>query len=121
MLINLSNHPSSKWSESQLEGAMRLYGDVIDIPFPNVGSDLDGKSVFLLACDYRDKILEYHKGNEDIVVHVMGEQSFCYFLIRELLSMGIKCVVSTTERVVVEGENGEKLSQFKFCRFREIN
>ena len=33
MLINLTNHPLSKWDEAQLQAAAQ-YGECVDIPFP---------------------------------------------------------------------------------------
>ncbi len=35
MLINLSNHPLSSWSEQQLQAATS-YGKCIDLPFPDI-------------------------------------------------------------------------------------
>ncbi|RME03015.1 MAG: TIGR02221 family CRISPR-associated protein, partial [Bacteroidetes bacterium] len=33
-LLNLSNHPTSSWTEAQMAEAKRLFGEVIDLPFP---------------------------------------------------------------------------------------
>ena len=36
MLINLKNHPSDKWTDDQKNGAIELYGELKDLPFPMV-------------------------------------------------------------------------------------
>ena len=33
MFLNLSNHPSANWSQEQTEAAMRLYGEIVDLPW----------------------------------------------------------------------------------------
>lgn len=35
MLINCSNHPSRLWGDPQKEAA-KVYGEIMDIPFPQV-------------------------------------------------------------------------------------
>lgn len=39
MFINLTNHPSDKWSKEQLEAA-RKYGEVVELVFPNHRTNL---------------------------------------------------------------------------------
>lgn len=112
MLLNLSNHPSTSWSESQLTAAG---GKVTDLAFPQVAPDGDEAYIESLANEYLDKIL---KMNNIEAVHIMGEMNFTYALVNKLKANGIKCVASTTKRETVE-ENGIKISKFQFVRFRE--
>ena len=115
MFINLTNHPSSGWSEEQLKAAYE-YGKVIDISFPNIEPFFTSKEVEELAEIIVDGIsdLDTHP-----VVHVMGEMTFTYAVVSRLRSMGIKCVASTTERLVKMMPDGKKVSEFKFVQFRE--
>lgn len=120
MLINLSNHPSSKWSEIQINQAEKLYKQVIDLPFPNIKPDLAEFEVDSLAKEYISQfilLLNDHE-NENNAVHVMGEYTLTYSIVSGLLKKGIKCISSTTERVVEE-ESDKKITIFRFIQFRE--
>ena len=112
MLINFSNHPSSKWSEKQLQVAQIAYGPIKDIAFPPV--DPQGSSTYIqnLANEYLSIILS----QTDIkAVHVMGESTLCFALIVMLKQRGIKCLASTTKRVITP----EGVPIFTFEQFRE--
>lgn len=110
ILVNLSNHPSSAWSEEQ-KGSF----EIIDLPFPQVDPDGDADYIESLANEYLQKIIEIGR---DSSVHIMGEFNFCYCLINKLKDLGIRCLASCTKRDTVE-ENGVKISKFKFVQFRE--
>jgi len=112
MLLNLSNHPSSNWTEPQLAAAG---GNVVDLAFPQVAPDGDEAYIEQLANDYYNKI-EAMSNIE--AVHIMGEMNFTYSLVSKLKAHNIRCVASTTKRETVE-ENGVKISKFNFVRFRE--
>lgn len=116
MFINLSNHPSSSWSENQLEAAEQ-FGEVVDIPFPDISPEAGEKEMNSIVEDYVEKILSY-RNDKEITVHVMGEMTFTYALVMRLKALGIHCVASTTNRIVKE-EEGKKISEFKFVQFRE--
>lgn len=116
-LINFSNHPSSLWSEAQLSAA-HAYGEVVDLPFPQVNPNMSEKELQALSSQYVDKILAMAKG-DSITVHVMGEMTFTFLVVTRLKEMGIKCVSSTTERNASMTDDGKKVSEFKFVRFRE--
>ncbi len=117
MFINLSNHPSSQWSEAQTEAARR-YGDIIDMPFPIVSPQANEDEVEALADEYRQKVLDLAQG-QPVTVHVMGEMTFTVSLVLKLHETGISSVASTTLRVVSESSNGVKQSFFKFIKFRK--
>ena len=117
MFINLSNHPSAGWGQQQLEAA-RLYGEIVDMPFPNVDEQATEAEIMLLADGYLNTIKS--KGSaQDLTVHIMGEQTFCYALISKLQKEGIRCVASCTEHDTYFNEQGQKMSTFHFTRFRE--
>lgn len=117
MFINVSNHPSSKWKSEQYQAAEK-WGEVIDIPFPAIPSLWDGEQVREIALEYLDRIKQLAPVHvNDTVIHVVGEPVFTYMLVTQLLAEGYEVVASTTDReVVFKGE--EKISVFKFVRFR---
>jgi len=125
MLINLSNHPSHLWSEEQTKAAQEQYGEIVDLPFPQIAPNADIDSVLELADEYVKKCLEMmhytdvhtfdHKKN---MVHVMGEMTFTYNVVRYLSHHAIRAVASTTERISDVDDNGVKTSVFKFMQFR---
>jgi|SRR5690606_2271899 len=112
MFLNFSNHDSSNWGDKQLEVAQR-HGDLIDWTFPSISPEDTYDNVLELAEDYASKILEL----KPEVVHIMGEMTFTFILINLLKSSGIRCVASTTNRIVEENKEG-KVSKFEFVQFR---
>lgn len=117
MLINLSNHPFSNWSEEQKKAAHE-FGEVVDLPFPAVDPDRGSDYIDELAEDYFRKVVDV-AGPESAAVHIMGELTFSFSLIRKLKAAGYKCLASTTSRMVTMDEKGNKVATFGFVRFRE--
>lgn len=117
--INLSNHPSNKWSDAQRDAAKK-YGEIVDIPFPQIDPNATFDDVFKLANKYIDEIYNKYCEREDdkLVIHVMGELTFVYNFVTFADYYGITCVASTTERIVEE-HDGVKTSIFKFIQFRK--
>lgn len=123
MLINLSNHHSGKWSNSQMESAVRLYGLVRDIPFPDIDPKGTEEDIVNLANELSEIILHIfseHTG-ENNSVHIMGELTFCFAIITILISNNIKCVASTTNRIANNNSDGSKTIKFDFVKFREYS
>lgn len=122
VFINLSNHPSSKWDESQYNAAIE-YGDIVDLPFPIVPADADEAEVDNLARNTVDDVSRLCSGQENVVIMAQGEFTLTYSLITKLKSCGYRVVSACTERDVTErvDETGNKIkeSRFKFVRFRE--
>lgn len=120
MLINLSNHPKSNWSEKQLSAAKEIYGDVIDLHFPQIPPDADEIFIDELAAQHKGKCLSLFQKypSDNNAVHIMGEMTFSFKLVNELKKSNIVCVASTTDRNTTE-ENGNKISKFNFVRFRQ--
>ena len=95
--INCTNHPSTKWSETQLNAA-KAYGEIIDIPFPNVAPEATTGEIHTLAHRLFLTIVGYSKvGNT--IVHIMGEMTVVCCVVRHLQQVGIPCVASTTRRL----------------------
>lgn len=117
ILINLSNHPSHLWSNAQLDTAKDI-GEIRDIPFPMVDEDADKKVVFDLANQYIQQITLLGSPSE-VTIHIMGEQTFCYYFISEIKKLGYTCIASTSKRIVNNKLDDTKEVTFSFCRFRE--
>jgi hypothetical protein len=122
MFINFSNHRLEKWNSEQLAEAKR-FGEIVDLPFPNVNPNGDENYISSLADEYVYKIVSFMQDPAKDVVHIMGEFNLIYAVITKLKAQGIKCVAATSERNAEENvlENGgvKKEGVFKFCRFRE--
>lgn len=118
MLINLSNHPLSQWSERQREAAHAQFGKVRDIPFPAIDPYATEQEIQNLAKDYFTQIEKMHQHERVKAVHLMGEFSFSFALVDLLKKSGFRVVVSTSERNVTVLENGEKQVKFNFVKFR---
>ncbi len=120
MLINLSNHPVKNWSKRQIAEAEKLYGKVIDLPFPQVDPTADENEIEKLSRKYFQHCLQMLRGSNDKTnaVHLMGELTFTFNLANKLLAEGITVVASTTERNSID-TNEKKISEFKFVRFRK--
>lgn len=113
MLLNLSNHPSTKWTLQQLTKAEETYKTVTDVPFPNVPPEATKKEVRQLA----KQLFKQIKQQQPLAVHLMGEMTFTYALVKMLKKAGITCIASTTNRIVEE-KDGKKIVQFQFVQFR---
>lgn len=116
MFINLTNHPSEKWSEEQMKAA-HDYGEVVDMSFPIIEPNFTREDVLYLVKVFVE-IIEGIK-DDNTVVHVMGEMTFTHNLVNALKEMGIICLASTTERNTIMMPDGKKISEFKFVQFRE--
>ena len=85
MFINLSNHALQNWSTKQKEEAEK-YGELIDLPFPNISPYADSVEIDRLVEKYLKKVLEYHNP----VVMLQGEFIFTFRLATKLKAAGIK-------------------------------
>lgn len=120
ILLNLSNHPHTIWSEHQLQAAREQYGDIEDIAFPVVDPTLDEEGIEQLAGEYLAKIVTVAADkNATPVVHLMGEYTFTFALANKLKAEGIDVVVSTSERQTEMNADGSKTIRFDFVRFRK--
>lgn len=115
--INLSNHKSTNWDKSQIDEALK-YGKIIDIEFPSIDPLANEQSIKELVDKYYDLILSKEMNPKDITVHLMGEMTFTYQLVKKLQDAGVTCLASTSVRTVTDLGNGTKNVFFKFERFR---
>lgn len=114
MLLNLSNHPSTLWPQNQTNLANEKYGEIQDMPFPQIDPELSGYDLDQIVEEYE---IEIRKINPT-TVHLMGELTFTFSLVNRLKAVGINCVASTTKRNVSE-KDGIKTSVFEFVTFRD--
>ena len=118
MLINLSNHPSDKWSEAQTAAANEQFGEIVDLPFPQIAPDATKADIAKIAQDYLTRVQQIGQPN-DTAIHIMGEMTLTYQLVGMLKDAGYRCYDSTTVREVYEQEPGKKTVIFQFVNFRE--
>ncbi|MEI7812940.1 MAG: hypothetical protein WCJ01_11050 [Ignavibacteria bacterium] len=120
MLINLSNHPCSKWNRTQTDVAVTQFGGISDIQFPEIDPEAATEQVRESAGKYLLLIesLLSRAGGQINAVHLMGEFNFSYILINMLREKGILSVASTSKREVVEQSDGTEIIRFNFVRFR---
>ncbi len=111
MLINLSNHPSSGWSDKQRGAAIERFGEITDMPFPAVPPEASSAEIDALTWEYFTKIAAM--GGSGNTVHAAGEFTFTYMLLKKLEQAGIPAVCSTTRR------NPDGKGEFEFIAFRE--
>ncbi len=116
-LINLTNHPYNLWTKEQKDCAEKQFENVIDYPFPNVEPDKSEKEISLLADNVFEDIIKTF--GKDIVIHLMGEFTLCFALVKRFQKQAIVCIASCTERNVIISSNGEKITKFEFKRFRQ--
>lgn len=115
-LVNCSNHPSAGWSDEQKGG----WDEIIDVPFPNVPPDGDGEDLFYESLSLAQTLVDSLNG-EPGAVFIAGEMTTVFIVVTILQQSGIRVISATTRRVAVENpETGEKISQFRFSRWRKF-
>lgn len=119
IFVNYSNHPMELWNEKQLLKAREMGDSLVDIPFPKVSPTMCHEEILMFAESEVKRIKEVATNFDNTTVHIMGEHTLVYNVIRLLKQEGIKCVASTTERVTEILPSGEKISKFNFITFRE--
>ena len=122
MFINLSNHPSSKWSSAQLESAFALTTDnqIKDISFPAVPATATMDDIIKIADGLHHTVM----ANKPEAIMVAGEFTLAYAMIELCLRAGIKVVAACSDRctkeVVNEDGTTTKTVNFEFVQFREF-
>jgi CRISPR-associated Csx2 family protein len=117
VFINLSNHPKDQWSAEQLDAA-KQFGECVDMPFPQIDPNDDVNQIDASAKEYIQKIME-HAASKTVTVHIMGEMCFTYRMIKQLRALDIRCVCSTSYRLVRDEGNGKRYVEFHFKQFRD--
>ena len=127
IFINLSNHPTDKWSEAQKAAVINKYQpkQIIDIAFPPINPEWNLDRVRTLVHAYREEIINHLQDKDDyIILHIMGEMCFTHALVNMMSAYKVNCICSTTKRVVTTkyDDNGVEIgkeTQFEFCKFRD--
>ena len=118
MFINHTNHASVKWSAAQKEAA-QAWGEIVDLPFPDIGADWDEERVAKLAEESVARLIE----KKPRAVLCQGEFTYVYHLVNLLRAAGVTVLAAASRREAVEeqAEDGSvrKISRFVFTRFRE--
>ncbi|MCR4675329.1 MAG: hypothetical protein K5675_09975 [Lachnospiraceae bacterium] len=118
MFINFSNHGSKDWSKEQIKAA-EDYGEIRDVPFPNVAAEATEEEINALADQCVEQILSFSPK----AVMCQGEFTLCYAVIQRLKRNNIICLAacSLREATVKQMKDGstKRVSVFKFCKFRE--
>lgn len=123
MFVNISNHPSTRWEESQRQEALELdkigEGSIMDVKFPAVPPEAGGDDIETLADQVAASVPE-----STIVAMVSGEFCLTMAIVLRLQRRGITCVAATTRRDTIEtmAPDGSvvKTAVFRFVRFRRF-
>lgn len=119
-LVNISNHPSEKWSEQQKAN----WDEIIDIPFPQIPPEATLDKVINMARSMFDSIFNKIDNPRDYAFHVTGEFSFVFNFVSLLKEHNLRAVIACTQREVQEKtmEDGttQKVSVFKFIQWRDM-
>jgi len=119
MFINFTNHLYRSWSTEQTAAANE-YGEILDIPFPNVDPNGDENYIHTLADKYVMQIIAYSPA----AVLCQGEMTLAFAVASILMSKcGVIVLAACSERIVTEvaAANGQtvKRAEFRFARFRK--
>ena len=118
IFINHTNHPSARWSQEQLSAA-KIYGEIIDIPFPLINATSTTDEISELVKTNLEKILAL----EPAIVLCQGEFNYTFAMVEGLKNVGVKVVAATSERIAVEeiltDGSTRQVSTFRFVQFRE--
>ncbi len=115
--INFTNHLSSKWGEKQIQCA-RIYGEIKDIPFPNISPYITDEEFCLLAEKYINILIS----EKPCCVLCQGESVFATLIVSMLLKNNIPVVAAVSERRVKERiDDGQTIKTvvFEFVKFRK--
>lgn len=111
--VNFTNHPSAQWSDRQRREALK-YGNIQDIPFPDVDPLGDHDYIDGLADSCIRHILKFRPG----AVLCQGEFCLAYQVIKRLQARGVLVLAACSERIADE-IGGKKISSFVFRQFRD--
>ena len=117
-MINISNHPSNKWTDEQKKG----YAKIHDLAFPNISPTMWANELDELVTEFTMAIVDIVNKNHAVGIEthcmIMGEMVFTYRLVSALKLRGVICLAATSERMVEEKPDGEKTVRFEFRGWR---
>ena len=118
IFINHTNHPSARWSAEQISAA-KVYGEIVDVPFPAIDDEATAQEVRALAEVNAEKILAL----KPAAVLCQGEFNYTFALVERLKTFGVTVFAATSKRVSVEeilpDGSTRQVSTFHFVQFRE--
>jgi CRISPR-associated protein Csx16 len=117
VFLNISNHPSAAWGETQRQAALALAPEIRDLLFPPVPPEADAEWVAEQAEEILQRALEVAPGATHAMVQ--GEFTLAHALVGRLRAQGIVTLAATTSRDVDDNPDGSRTSRFTFVRFRE--
>ena len=116
--VNFSNHSSSGWNNKQKTAAQK-WGQIIDVPYPDITAICDEAAISRLAEGSVAKILSYNPA----AVMCQGEFTLAYAVTTMLKRKGITVVAACSDRksmeTILDDGTTKKQSIFDFVRFRE--
>ena len=117
MLINCTNHPYEIWNEPQRLAA-EVYGEVVDLPFPQVDPASTPGQIRMIVDRYAQQI----EALQPDAVLAAGEFTCLFMLVDRLLKDGVEVVCTCSRRITDEEKkpdgSNEKKTRFFFEGFR---
>ncbi len=100
------------------KNSARSFGEIVDVPFPAVSSSASREQVLKLVDEQLSAILKLSPS----AVLCQGEYTYTFAMVEQLKRREIPAMAACSERVVEEfiAEDGstQRLSNFRFVRFR---
>lgn len=98
----------------------KKYGDVVDLPFPEIDPYCSSEDIDHLVDSYYQQIIDL---DSHPVVMIQGEYLFTYRLICKLKEVNIRVVAACSDRRTIEyiDDNGftTRRSEFEFVDFKD--
>ena len=117
IFLNHTNHPSDQWSSEQISAA-KIFGKIIDLPFPNIPPQFDSDDIKKIVAENLQEILKISPA----AVLCQGEFNYTFEIVTALKKNNIPVFAATSERIVStvidEGGTSKRISTFRFVRFR---
>ena len=117
IFVNHTNHAASNWSAEQ-RAAAETFGEIVDVPFPEIPPQADESAVAELAAENLREILKLRPA----AVLCQGEFNYTFALVTALKEKNIPVLAATSERIsseIVQPDgSSKKVSVFRFVRFR---
>lgn len=115
VFLNISNHPSDDWCQTQRSAALRYAPRIEDLAFPAVSPELSHTEFDAL---FRATIAKV----PDSATHalVQGEPTMTVALVKALRCKGITCLAATGDWDVEDQGGIDTRRRFRFVRFREF-
>lgn len=118
MLINISNHPSTRvWPQEQIDAAHQQFGEIVDLPFPYLPPELEFGDFERMADEY----LETIESLKPDAVLLVGEFVFVHLLVNRLLAAGIPVyatrILRNTRELKLAKLMPWRIARYKFTGF----